>query len=349
MGRVDFKQEWSSYVISRCIKSCALAGLTLSLAVFSSGALSRSYDADEPGGRDNPIVSRYAGSILVMYGDDDFGSAQLVVLEKDKLALRPVEGRISNRIYLAPKGSSPLAVFRNYQQALASAGFETLLACETAKCEKLGDVQQLIYSMPRSLKWTKGDNWTSIFNSGNQPLFHYLSAKKVGTDGSAYVQIGLVGSSESDQETHGRTKILVQVVEPANVDQGKVSVVDAKTIGDALKRDGKIALYGILFDTNKANIKVESNPTLEEMVKALKADPTLKVYIVGHTDNEGVVEANLALSQKRADAVVETLSKRFGIATDRLQARGVANFVPVASNLSPEGRAKNRRVEMVVR
>ncbi len=336
-------------MISRCIKSWALAGLTLTLAVFSSGALSRSYDADEPGGSDHPIVSRYAGSILVMYGDENYGAAQLVVVEKDKLALRPIEGRTSNKIYLAPKGKSPLEVFRNYQQALATAGFETLLACETAKCESLGGVQQLIYSMPRYLKWTKGDNWTGIFNSGNQPFFHYLSAKKVGAEGSVYVQIGLVGSSESDQETHGRTKVFAQVVESATVEQGKVSVVDAKTIGDALKRDGKIALYGLLFDTNKATVKLESNATLEEMVKTLKADPALKVFIVGHTDNEGVVEANLALSQKRAEAVVETLSKRFGIATDRLQARGVANFVPVASNLSPEGRAKNRRVEMVVR
>lgn len=335
--------------MSRIVKSCALAGLALSLAVFSSGAWSRSYDADEPGGSDHPIVSRYAGSILVMYGDENYGTAQLAVVEKDQLVLRPFEGRISNKIYLAPKGASPLAVFRNYQQALATAGFETMLACETAKCESLGGVQQLIYSIPRYLKWTKGDNWTGIFNSGNQPQFHYLSAKRVNAEGAVYVQIGLVGSSESDSETHGRTKVFAQVIESAKIEQGKVSVVDAKTIGDALKRDGKIALYGLLFDTNKAVIKLDSNASLEEMAKALKADPSLKVFIVGHTDNEGVVEANLALSQKRAEAVVEALSKRFGIAADRLQARGVANFVPVAGNLSPEGRAKNRRVEMVVR
>ena len=83
------------------------------------------------------------------------------------------------------------------------------------------------------------------------------------------------------------------------------------------------------------------------MVAALKAQPALKVLIVGHTDNVGAVDANLTLSQGRAQAVVAALVPR-GIAAGRLQGRGVANFAPLASNATEEGRARNRRVEMVL-
>ena len=140
----------------------------------------------------------------------------------------------------------------------------------------------------------------------------------------------------------------MQIIESSQLEEGKVTV-DSAAIGSALKREGKIALYGILFDTNKAVIKPESNTTLDEMGKALNAEPTIKVFIVGHTDNVGTVEANLPLSQRRAEAVVDTLIKKYGVAADRVQARGVANFAPVANNLDEANRGKNRRVEMVVR
>jgi len=85
------------------------------------------------------------------------------------------------------------------------------------------------------------------------------------------------------------------------------------------------------------------------MAQALKAKPAQKVFIVGHTDDQGEFEANLALSQKRAQAVADTLASKYGIAANRMTARGVANLAPVASNGSDEGRAKNRRVELVAR
>jgi OOP family OmpA-OmpF porin len=125
--------------------------------------------------------------------------------------------------------------------------------------------------------------------------------------------------------------------------------VDAEAITTSLKRDGKIALYGISFDTNKAVLRDDSTTQLGEMASVLKSAPTLNVFIVGHTDNQGELAANTSLSQKRAEVVAAALSTKYAIAPARLVPRGVANLTPVSSNDSEEGRAKNRRVEMVVR
>jgi outer membrane protein OmpA-like peptidoglycan-associated protein len=316
--------------------------------LFASFANAGPYDTDLAGGADHPLLSRYQESLLFMYGDENYGSADLVMSEAGKPVLRKVEGKLSNKIYWAPKGRSPLEVFRNYQQALNAAGFETLFSCETAQCEKLR-VQNLISRLPRNAKWQKFSTYTDgIFDSGNQPGFHYLSAKKASPSGVVHVQIGLVGGSDNNKSIQGRVQQFMQIVESAQVETGKV-LVDAKAIGNALRSEGKIALYGLQFDTNKASIKPESESTLGEMAKILKSDSALKVYIVGHTDNQGSVDINLPLSQKRAEAVVDALSKKYGIAANRLQARGVADFSPVASNGAEEGRAKNRRVEMVAR
>jgi len=108
-----------------------------------------------------------------------------------------------------------------------------------------------------------------------------------------------------------------------------------------------MTLYGIYFDTAKADVKPDSKVQLDEMAKLLTTQKSLEVYIVGHTDNQGSLDANLSLSQKRADAIVAALAKEYKIDAKRMQARGAASFSPVASNSSDAGRARNRRVELV--
>jgi hypothetical protein len=250
-------------------------------------------------------------------------------------------------MYWGPKDRSPLEVFRNYQQALKAAGYEMVYACETARCEA-DHIQDLIKELPRTARWKKSDAMIdSTFNSGNQPYFHYLSARKSGPGGVTYVALGLAGGSSS-APVLGRVRQFIQIVEPVQVDMGKVTV-DANAIQGGLKRDGKIALYDVTFDTSKATLNPQSDAQLAQMAQALKAAPALKVFIVGHTDNQGELARNTTLSQQRADAVVSALSSRFGIAPARLLGRGVANLAPVASNDTEQGRARNRRVELVVR
>jgi len=104
---------------------------------------------------------------------------------------------------------------------------------------------------------------------------------------------------------------------------------------------------GILFDTGKADIKPESHPALQEVAKLLKGDPKLKVYVVGHTDNVGGLVANMDLSKRRAASVVLALTTEFGVPAAQLQSYGDGPYAPVASNDSEDGRALNRRVELV--
>jgi OOP family OmpA-OmpF porin len=140
---------------------------------------------------------------------------------------------------------------------------------------------------------------------------------------------------------------VVQVMEPKAMESGKV-VMDLDALRRSLQNEGKIALYGIYFDTGKAALKPESKAQLDEMAKLLKNDANLKVYIVGHTDNQGALENNRTLSKQRAEAVRNALAIEYKVDPARMQAEGLANLSPVASNSAETGRARNRRVELVV-
>jgi OOP family OmpA-OmpF porin len=115
-----------------------------------------------------------------------------------------------------------------------------------------------------------------------------------------------------------------------------------------LQKNGHAAVYGILFDTGRAEIKPSSAAALKEIVKLLQKEPTLKIYVVGHTDHVGDVGSNLDLSRRRAAAVVHALVTEYGIAPGVLDSFGAGPYAPVATNDKEEGgRALNRRVELV--
>ncbi len=125
-------------------------------------------------------------------------------------------------------------------------------------------------------------------------------------------------------------------------------VADAAAFKAGLAESGHVEVPGIFFDTAKAEIKPESDAALKEVVKLLQADPALKVWVVGHTDNTGVEDSNVTLSQARAAAVVKALAG-MGIPPARLSAHGAGPYAPVAENRTDAGRAKNRRVELVAK
>ncbi len=124
-------------------------------------------------------------------------------------------------------------------------------------------------------------------------------------------------------------------------------VADAGAMNRSIRESGKAALYGIYFDTGKADVKPESEATLKEIAKLLNDNANLKLYVVGHTDNSGTLDVNIKLSQDRAAAVVNALVNRYSIGAFRLKACGDGPTAPVASNDAEEGRALNRRVELV--
>ena len=156
---------------------------------------------------------------------------------------------------------------------------------------------------------------------------------------------GQVGCGAGTREKCDR--IQHKIVRVAAMEQS--IVVSADQIKKSIADTGKVVFYGIYFDTDKAVIKPESEPTLQEMAKFLKANAQAKVFIVGHTDSQGALERNQRLSKDRAAAVVKALAGNHGIAADRMTPEGVGPLAPVAANDAEAGRAKNRRVEMVLR
>jgi outer membrane protein OmpA-like peptidoglycan-associated protein len=147
------------------------------------------------------------------------------------------------------------------------------------------------------------------------------------------------------QIERGNGKIWLRIVEKKAMEQ--YIVADAAALRNDIRAAGHAAIYGILFDTGKSTIKPESAQTIGEIAKLLKADPTLKIHVVGHTDNVGDIESNLKLSKDRGEAVLQALVRDHGIAAARLRSYGCGQFAPVASNDTEEGRAKNRRVDLV--
>jgi OOP family OmpA-OmpF porin len=147
------------------------------------------------------------------------------------------------------------------------------------------------------------------------------------------------------QAEKGNGQIWLTVVEKTGMAQ--VIVANADAIGNDIKSTGHAAVYGIYFDTGKSEVKPESQAALQEVAKLLSSDPGLKLLVVGHTDSVGQIEANMKLSQARAEAVVQALTKNYGVAAIRLKAQGAGPIAPVATNRTEEGRAKNRRVELV--
>ena len=121
--------------------------------------------------------------------------------------------------------------------------------------------------------------------------------------------------------------------------------ISVNELADKLNKDGFIALY-VNFETGKSTLLPDAVATLDAAAGALKAAGEFKVEVAGHTDNVGTPESNLKLSQDRAQAVMAALVQR-GVKADRLIAKGYGQTTPVADNRTEDGRAKNRRVELV--
>ncbi len=153
-----------------------------------------------------------------------------------------------------------------------------------------------------------------------------------------------MGKTWIDVEVGGGNYKLYTVIEtPLTQDV----VATAADLSNGITSSGHTVVNGILFDTAKADVKPESDPALKEVAKMLKGKPSLKVYVVGHTDNVGGLAANMDLSKRRAAAVVLSLTTKYGVSAGQLQPYGDGPYAPVASNDSEGGRALNRRVELV--
>lgn len=187
-------------------------------------------------------------------------------------------------------------------------------------------------------------NYTNLFvKRGGKKLVETVDAGG-GTTVAYMPASGTKMWLQVDINNSGEMYILT-IVEEAAMEQ-KVQFTEME-LAKALDESGSVAMYGILFDTGKATIKPESVQVLTPVGTLLKSRASLKLEIQGHTDTIGTPAANLKLSQERATAVKAYLTQTFAINADRLTAVGFGGTRGVADNATDEGRAKNRRVELV--
>jgi len=171
---------------------------------------------------------------------------------------------------------------------------------------------------------------------------------KVLMDENGYTTILLnKGGKELWMEIHARVgyEYDLTIIEKEAMKQDVA--IDAAAMASSIADTGSVAIYGINFDTASSVIKPDSEPAIGEIAKLLTNNPAMKVYVVGHTDMVGDAASNVKLSQARAQSVITALVSKHGIAASRLIAFGNGPYSPIASNKTDDGRAKNRRVELV--
>jgi outer membrane protein OmpA-like peptidoglycan-associated protein len=313
-------------------------GISLSLCLLAGLA----YGQDIAGSRDHPLVSRYAGSGIIGYDEREFDEYALLTSkatkyggkEKNLDACRTIEGKVTKITYRAPRERSTLEVFRNYENSLKEANFELLFNCAKEECGGRNFNHAVV---PYDL----------VFGDYYQDQ-RYLAAKLPRDEGDVYLSLYVVHNRAGGGPGADRVHVQLDVIETRPMEAGMVTI-DAEAMAKGIAAEGHVAVYGIYFDIDKSEIKPESKPTLDEIAKLLNASPDLEVLVVGHTDNVGTPQYNLGLSRRRAEAVVRALTSDHGIASSRLTSSGAGLAAPVASNRTEEGRAKNRRVELVER
>ncbi len=309
--------------------------------------------ADIPGSSDHPLVGRYEGAEIVGYRVTEFDEVKLMAgpidpvgaMDQTGNGFKAVEGRETLIYYMLPQGRSSLEALRNYEASLKAKGFTTQFTCNAAdgscfvgKSPEGGYLIGQAIGNPNSLPRLADDYPHNWFDQKAR----YILARLDSPSGAVYVSISF------GENARGNVAV-VRVVETKEMDAGKIVFLSATQMEKAIEETGRVSLYSLHFDFDKDTLRPESKPTLDEIAKLMTGKPALSLEIVGHTDNKGTADYNVDLSQRRAGRVVEALVRDYGISEARLSASGMGFNAPVAPNDTEEGRAQNRRVELVAR
>ena len=307
--------------------------ILLAVCVLCSGLNA----ADLPGSTDNTFIKRFEGAEIVAYKARNYD--QLSFFEKDPAKMVIREGRMVRILFrVAPDKTSSLEVFRNYEEELKAKGFDLI---HSGSMEQLGISKDVVQVEVQQGGFV-ADMWSGAFQNA-----YDIYAVKHDPAGDIHLRVSVFEMAQGRGGLNpGEVGILVDSLQIKAVTN---KMVDG-TAGDMAKQiaaTGSVLLYGIYFDNDQADLKPQSKPTLDEVGKLMTGDPALKFKVVGHTDSLGTPEHNLDLSTRRAQAVTGALVHDYNIAAERLTPIGAGATQPVASNDTEEGRAKNRRVELV--
>lgn len=313
-----------------------LLNLFLTVALFAQ--------TDKQDCEDHQVVTRYPGAVIEYCDTKNY--SEFALPTGPETGYRTI-GEWTNvagkqtRIYYSLKGDKTVSeVYQNYLTALKKAEFDLFANKMHQERNVSTDIggNTWLNTFYKSNPFPSNVGIKINMGSGSLGGTFYIAAKK----GNVYIAVS--GKRYSDNET----VVLLDVIETEEMEDNLITV-NADFIADKLFKEGKVALQGILFDHNKATIKDESKPLLEEIAKFLKANPTVVIFVVGHTDMTGEVQYNIDLSNQRAKAVSDYLINNHQIASSRLLPYGVGPVAPVNNNTSETGKGKNRRVELVLK
>ncbi len=303
---------------------------------------------DITGSKDHPVITRYPGSVIQYYEEQKY--APYKVASGPETGYRTIgewvetEGKLT-RIYYKVTGTTTVTeVYRNYITALNKGGFTILAQGIDDKSNVSKEVggRTHLGTFYKSNPFPTNKGIYFLNGSSTSGGSCYIAAKLTQGKQNLYMVIG--GTQYKSDEKY----FLVDIVEETKMDDELITVSAANMKSD-IDSKGKVALYAIYFDFDKAIVKPESAAALTEIARLLKENPTLNIYVVGHTDLKGTLEYNLNLSKQRAEAVVKELLSKYSIGAERLSAQGVGPLVPIMSNKNEKGRSANRRVELVER
>lgn len=276
------------------------------------------------------IISIYEGSEVVF--DDNIGFDEHHILSNDTL-VEVIEGKIRRQFCLAPEGRSPYEIIKNYEKAISSKGGE------------------IIHLTREADNWRQNNRFIrDLFTKERISRLNHYGYMKLPGSAKDYIT-GKISTAEVDffiavAATRADDKVYFTLVtveaEPMDMD-----MVTLDAINDGIAQKGRIAIYDIYFDTGKSEVKEESSRALDVIASYLKQNKDKKYLVVGHTDNTGSFDKNIELSQHRAQAVADILTTEYEISEEQLLPYGIGSTSPVFSNTKEEGKARNRRVEIV--
>ncbi|TMB25939.1 MAG: OmpA family protein [Deltaproteobacteria bacterium] len=289
-----------------------LAGvIAIAVALGATAFAAWAVEGDLEGAKDHPMVQRFPGSVIGTSVTREFEEFPFPTADEGSdNTTKTVEGRYTRLDYNLPSNASCTQVIRNYEKAFQAAGLTT---------HRGVNLSDKIFTNPPGGKWVSAEG------------------KPAGRSGQVYLYYACTGEG-------GDLGRLI-VVESQEMEQ-KVAL-DASAMQAEIEKSGHVALHGINFDTGKATITPDSAATLQQIAELLSRNTGWKLRIEGHTDDVGHAKDNLVLSRKRAEAVRDWLVAKAKVAAARLETKGLGDTKPVAGNDTDDGRAKNRRVELV--
>ena len=283
---------------------------------------------DTEGAEDHPLIGRLKGAVIHEFKRQGFASTAFVSAmdATNKPVVVERAGKLTQNGYQLPKEYSSYEVFSNYKAALTKLGFEAQFECKGEAC---GPERKFVEAI---------DSLVNIGNEESQFYGWYTLTRPEGNVHVSTYTIGFIGGLWTE----------LRVLEETQLKDDRVGI-NLAALTDQIEAKGHVALEGLLFEYDSDKLLPEAQPVVEVLASYLKANPKRAFYVVGHTDDKGNQAYNQGLSQRRAVAIVKLLTTSHGIQTQQLEAVGIGEHAPVASNSYEAGQQQNRRVELVLR